>query len=554
MTISCDMMGAPTNEELGTSDEIKEFKHEGEETSAKEAHSLIEMKSALGQAADRPPLPAALNIKNTKLVLSPVVAEVANRIKQEHLNAQQELYRSQIPPMYGQKLQDYPAICLPGPVPNVNASSLSSSLATSSYLQPTWSTPVIITSTQSTLQQRTHPGAVPRYPHYLYQQPMFHYQHPTAFVQNANQQPPAQPTPSPQSATTKGGKAAKKKVPHIKKPLNAFMLYMKEMRAKVVQEYTLKESAAINQILGKRWHALDRSEQARFYEMARRERALHMQMYPNWSARSGYAANNKRKRKRDKNADPEAGSPKKCRARYGLDKQSSWCKPCRRKKKCVRYLHGEDVDCKDGKCDADGENHKPSCPAAHEPGCAARGKDSPTCDCNTHTCGAANKKDVKKDVKKEGDKPCTCKKEEEEKEGAEKKDKTDRPPNVVIKSDQQKDTLHLASVANLSLTRESAPIVASSYEVFAHHRLPHNTPPHYSFSQQNFAQSPQRPPFTPRLMSPQRQEMPSVTPMSQQVARSEPGGGVQVGYIPSPQQSRNVLSHLPIPYSHQQPR
>ena len=46
--------------------------------------------------------------------------------------------------------------------------------------------------------------------------------------------------------------AAKKKSTHIKKPLNAFMLYMKEMRAKVVQEYTLKESAAINQILGKR--------------------------------------------------------------------------------------------------------------------------------------------------------------------------------------------------------------------------------------------------------------------------------------------------------------
>ena len=46
--------------------------------------------------------------------------------------------------------------------------------------------------------------------------------------------------------------SAKKKSTHIKKPLNAFMLYMKEMRAKVVQEYTLKESAAINQILGKR--------------------------------------------------------------------------------------------------------------------------------------------------------------------------------------------------------------------------------------------------------------------------------------------------------------
>jgi len=44
---------------------------------------------------------------------------------------------------------------------------------------------------------------------------------------------------------------------HIKKPLNAFMLFMKEMRAKVVDECTLKESAAINQILGRKvWNAV----------------------------------------------------------------------------------------------------------------------------------------------------------------------------------------------------------------------------------------------------------------------------------------------------------
>lgn len=48
-------------------------------------------------------------------------------------------------------------------------------------------------------------------------------------------------------------KEAKK--PTIKKPLNAFMLYMKEMRAKVIAECTLKESAAINQILGRRVRA-----------------------------------------------------------------------------------------------------------------------------------------------------------------------------------------------------------------------------------------------------------------------------------------------------------
>lgn len=51
-------------------------------------------------------------------------------------------------------------------------------------------------------------------------------------------------------AESKAEKEAKK--PTIKKPLNAFMLYMKEMRAKVIAECTLKESAAINQILGRR--------------------------------------------------------------------------------------------------------------------------------------------------------------------------------------------------------------------------------------------------------------------------------------------------------------
>lgn len=56
--------------------------------------------------------------------------------------------------------------------------------------------------------------------------------------------------PRKTQAEPKAEKEAKK--PTIKKPLNAFMLYMKEMRAKVIAECTLKESAAINQILGRR--------------------------------------------------------------------------------------------------------------------------------------------------------------------------------------------------------------------------------------------------------------------------------------------------------------
>ncbi|VEN54589.1 unnamed protein product [Callosobruchus maculatus] len=121
-----------------------------------------------------------------------------------------------------------------------------------------------------------------------------------------------------------------KKKPHIKKPLNAFMLYMKEMRAKVVAECTLKESAAINQILGRRWHSLSREEQAKYYEKARQERQLHMQLYPGWSARDNYGYGTKKKKRKKERTPIESGgnSMKKCRARYGLDQQSQWCKPC----------------------------------------------------------------------------------------------------------------------------------------------------------------------------------------------------------------------------------
>lgn len=55
--------------------------------------------------------------------------------------------------------------------------------------------------------------------------------------------------PSPQSPV--------RKKPVVKKPLNAFMLFMKEQRPKVIEEESIKESAAINQILGRRVSTID---------------------------------------------------------------------------------------------------------------------------------------------------------------------------------------------------------------------------------------------------------------------------------------------------------
>ena len=47
-------------EELGTSDEIKEFRHEGELESHKDA--LLDIKNSLAMSADKPPLAAALDV------------------------------------------------------------------------------------------------------------------------------------------------------------------------------------------------------------------------------------------------------------------------------------------------------------------------------------------------------------------------------------------------------------------------------------------------------------------------------------------------------------
>uniref|UniRef100_A0A8D2PEB4 Transcription factor 7 like 1 n=1 Tax=Zosterops lateralis melanops TaxID=1220523 RepID=A0A8D2PEB4_ZOSLA len=179
-------------------------------------------------------------------------------------------------------------------------------------------------SMSSLMSSRFSPHMVPPPTHGLHPSGI---PHPT-IVSPIVKQEPSQPSTSP-GGSSKSPVAVKKeeeKKPHIKKPLNAFMLYMKEMRAKVVAECTLKESAAINQILGRRWHSLSREEQAKYYELARKERQLHSQLYPTWSARDNYGK--KKKRKREKLAQQQSH-----------DTDSSL--PSKSKKPCVPYLPAE---------------------------------------------------------------------------------------------------------------------------------------------------------------------------------------------------------------------
>ncbi|XP_034752919.1 transcription factor 7-like 1-D [Etheostoma cragini] len=73
--------------------------------------------------------------------------------------------------------------------------------------------------------------------------------HPAIVPREVKQEPAGSSQPG--SADVHQEKEDERK-PHIKKPLNAFMLYMREERPKVVAQCKVKESATINQILGQR--------------------------------------------------------------------------------------------------------------------------------------------------------------------------------------------------------------------------------------------------------------------------------------------------------------
>lgn len=96
------------------------------------------------------------------------------------------------------------------------------------------------------------------------------------------------------------------------------MIYRREQRPHVVAETNITDCAAVNKILGQRvskmtvnyfcfvgkpaacdirltmrflcpqWKMMTKKEQAKYYEEAKRERAIHAQLYPGWSAKDNY--------------------------------------------------------------------------------------------------------------------------------------------------------------------------------------------------------------------------------------------------------------------------
>lgn len=77
-------------------------------------------------------------------------------------------------------------------------------------------------------------------------------------------------------------------LPYIKKPPNAFMLFMKEQRPNVVAELKVTDNAVVNTVIGQRWRLLLQSVKDKYFCEADKLRHLHEQQFPDWSARENY--------------------------------------------------------------------------------------------------------------------------------------------------------------------------------------------------------------------------------------------------------------------------
>jgi len=77
----------------------------------------------------------------------------------------------------------------------------------------------------------------------------------------------------------------KKATNHVKRPMNAFMVWSQIERRKISEVAPDMHNAEISKRLGARWKCLDENDRQPFIEEAERLRLLHMQEYPDYKYR-----------------------------------------------------------------------------------------------------------------------------------------------------------------------------------------------------------------------------------------------------------------------------
>ncbi|XP_009083174.1 PREDICTED: transcription factor SOX-8, partial [Acanthisitta chloris] len=78
------------------------------------------------------------------------------------------------------------------------------------------------------------------------------------------------------------GNGSLKAKPHVKRPMNAFMVWAQAARRKLADQYPHLHNAELSKTLGKLWSLLSENEKRPFVEEAERLRVQHKKDHPDY--------------------------------------------------------------------------------------------------------------------------------------------------------------------------------------------------------------------------------------------------------------------------------
>ena len=129
--------------------------------------------------------------------------------------------------------------------------------------------------------------------------------------------------------TPAGGKET-----HIKRPMNAFMVWSQIQRKKITMEYPDMHNAEISRRLGKLWKMLTEAEKQPFVQESERLRVEHMRLYPDYKYRP--------RKRRPKKTDQESQQ-----SNQFCEVTREPCDPCSKTHTVGIQCNLDEMDCDD---------------------------------------------------------------------------------------------------------------------------------------------------------------------------------------------------------------